>query len=302
MLARSYVWWPGIDKDIEEYTKACEACLVEQKKPPQTPLTTWPWPDRAWHRIHCDFMGPFWGDMYLVIIHAHTKWPEVINFKKNTKAYRLVQEFKCLFARYGLPVHVVTDGGSQFRSDEFTDFLKQNGVAHSFSPPYHPATNGAAENVVGTFKNKVSKIVKGGKTPENAINLFLFDYRNMEHCTTGKSPSQLMYKRDVRTRFDLLRTSVTARIERKQRAQIVARAGKRKNDVEVGDVILYDNHAVGGEKRKLGEVVKKVSPSTYVVRDCNGSFQKRHIDQIVKRPPVRRSPRINKDKKKSGRL
>lgn len=288
--------WPGINKEIENYVNACATCLAKHKKPPHTPLTTWPWPDRAWHRIHCDLLGPFYGDMYLVVIDAHTKWPEVINFKKNTKAYRPVQEFKSLFARYGLPVHVVTDGGPQFRSDEFLSFLKYNGVAHSFSPPYHPATNSAAENFVSTFKFKVSKVIKGGKTPDSAINLFLFDYRNIEHCTTGKTPSQLMYKRDMRTRFDLLRTSVSAKADQKQRAQIVARAGKRKNDLNVDDAVLYDNHAARCEKRLAGEIVKKVSPSTYIVNDCNSNnLQKRHIDQLLKRPPVRRSPRLNKD-------
>ncbi|XP_046608775.1 uncharacterized protein K02A2.6-like [Neodiprion virginianus] len=299
MLARSYVWWPGIDRDIEDYVKACTTCLVEQKKPPHTPLTTWPWPDRAWHRIHCDFLGPFYGDMYLVLIDAHTKWPEVINFKNNTKAYRVVEEFKNLFARFGMPFHAVTDGGPQFRATEFLSFLEQNGVHHSFSPPYHPATNGAAENFVETFKDKVHKIVKGGEKPADAVNLFLIDYRSIEHCTTGKSPAQLMYKRELRTRFDLLRTSVSARVEQQQRAQIVSRSGKRKNDIEEGDIVAFDNHATRGEKRIVGEIVKQVSPSTFVVKDSDNVKQKRHVDQMIKRPNLRRSPRLNACLKKA---
>ncbi|XP_046416146.1 uncharacterized protein LOC124177625 [Neodiprion fabricii] len=299
MLARSYVWWPGIDRDIEDYVKACTTCLVEQKKPPHTPLTTWPWPDRAWHRIHCDFLGPFYGDMYLVLIDAHTKWPEVINFKNNTEAYGVVEEFKNLFARFGMPFHAVTDGGPQFRATEFLSFLEQNGVHHSFSPPYHPATNGAAENFVETFKDKVHKIVKGGEKPADAVNLFLIDYRSIEHCTTGKSPAQLMYKRKLRTRFDLLRTSVSARVEQQQRAQIVSRSGKRKNDIEEGDIVAFDNHATRGEKRIVGEVVKQVSPSTFIVKDSDNVKQKRHVDQMIKRPNLRRSPRLNACLKKA---
>ena len=110
-----------------------------------------------------------------------------------------------------------------------------------------------------------------------------------------------MYKRDMRTRFDLLRTSVSTKVDQKQRAQIVARAGKRKNDLNVGDAVLYDNHAVRGEKRLTGEIVKRVSPSTYIVSDCNNNLQKRHIDQLLKRPPIRHSPRLNNDIKKGGK-
>lgn len=73
MFAHSYVWWPEIGNDIEFTVNSCNVCLTERKKPRQTPLTTWPWPDRACSRIHCDFLGPLFGNMYLVVIDAHSK-------------------------------------------------------------------------------------------------------------------------------------------------------------------------------------------------------------------------------------
>ncbi|KAH3691962.1 hypothetical protein DPMN_191377 [Dreissena polymorpha] len=32
-LARSYVWWPGIDADIESLMKRCNGCAMQQKLP-----------------------------------------------------------------------------------------------------------------------------------------------------------------------------------------------------------------------------------------------------------------------------
>lgn len=81
MFARSYVWWPGIDSDIEAIVRECNICLVERKKPPQTPLTTWSYPNKAWMRTHCDFAELF-GKIYLTVIDAHSKWPEIICFNK----------------------------------------------------------------------------------------------------------------------------------------------------------------------------------------------------------------------------
>ncbi|XP_058809864.1 uncharacterized protein K02A2.6-like [Phymastichus coffea] len=92
MFATSYVWWPGIDKDIENLVKNCDIYMIERKKPPQTPLTTWPYPDKAWSRIHCDFAELF-GKMYLLIMDSYSKWPEIINFNTNTKAHKVVKEF-----------------------------------------------------------------------------------------------------------------------------------------------------------------------------------------------------------------
>ena len=77
----------------------CKVCLLERKTPPKTTLTPWPWPERAWMRLHADFLGPFFGNMYLIVIDAHSKWVEIFNFKNNTKAYRVIQVFNGLFAR-----------------------------------------------------------------------------------------------------------------------------------------------------------------------------------------------------------
>ena len=86
----------------------------------------------------------------------------------------------------GVIIH--TEYGRQFTSELFETYLERLGNKHTFLPRYHPATNGAAENFVGIFKDKVKKIVKGVRTLENVINIFLFDYRSVPHITTGKIP------------------------------------------------------------------------------------------------------------------
>lgn len=45
-LARSYVWWPGIDKDIEEIAKNCIACQRNPNDPPKALIHSWEWPLR----------------------------------------------------------------------------------------------------------------------------------------------------------------------------------------------------------------------------------------------------------------
>ena len=41
------------------------------------PVHFWEWPATPWQRIHVDFAGPFVGRMFLIIVDAHSKWPEV---------------------------------------------------------------------------------------------------------------------------------------------------------------------------------------------------------------------------------
>lgn len=140
---------------------------------------------------------------------------------------------------------------------------------------------------------------RGGETLDTAVNMFLFDYRSIEHCTTRRSPVYLMYNRELRTRFDLLRPSVAATVEGKQRAQIVSRAGRRKFNVSVGDNVMIEDYGTKTDKRVAGKVVNQTSPSTYVVQTDKNVTQKRHTDQLIKVKPnipvLRRSPRFNRD-------
>ncbi|KAL7296546.1 hypothetical protein TKK_0009979 [Trichogramma kaykai] len=290
MFARSYVWWPGIDADIEFLVSACMICLQERKKPPKLSLTPWPWPEKPWFRIHIDFLGPFYNRMFLAIIDAHSKWPEIIDFKSNTTAEKLVQMMQKLFARHG------------FTSKTFKTFLLELGVKQSFSPPKHPAINGSAENFVGTFKDKVSKIVKGGKGLEEAINIFFFDYRSILHSSTGKSPAFLLYKRELRTRFDKLRPSAEAIVLNKQEQQIKHCSGPRNPILNVGDTVMAEDYSVGSPNRVPAEIVEQLTPSTFIIK-IGDKKHKRHSDQIIDckaEQVVRRSERLRARTDKSN--
>ena len=60
-IARSYFWWSGLDRDIEELAKSCSGCQAVQAMPPAAPLHPWVWPNTPWKRVHVDFPGPFQG-------------------------------------------------------------------------------------------------------------------------------------------------------------------------------------------------------------------------------------------------
>ena len=68
-LARSHVWWMGIDKDLESLAKSCPECAAVKQAPPQhhlsAPLHPWIWPSWPWQRIHLDFAGPFLDKIFL---------------------------------------------------------------------------------------------------------------------------------------------------------------------------------------------------------------------------------------------
>lgn len=102
--------------------------------------------------------------------------------------------------------------------------------------------------------------MKEEKSLEYAVNLFLFDYRSMEHCTTRRSPAWLIFKRELRTRCDLFKPSVRDDVEKNVEKLIMPTDGKRRISIDVGDVVLVDDHRARSVKCVEAIVERKLSP------------------------------------------
>ena len=81
LLAWSYVWWPGLDREVEQLVKSCLPCQSVKNAPL---LHLWLWPAKPWQRIHVNFAGPVEKRMSMVVVNAHSKWPEVIEMTSTT--------------------------------------------------------------------------------------------------------------------------------------------------------------------------------------------------------------------------
>ena len=114
-LARSYVWWPKMDTNLEEKVKSCATCQSHQKTPPCSPLHPWEWPGRPWSRVYVDCAGPFMGNMLLLIIDVHSKWMDIHCVNSATSSVT-IDKMSSTFASRGLPEIVVSDNGSNFVS------------------------------------------------------------------------------------------------------------------------------------------------------------------------------------------
>ena len=117
-MARIYVWWPGMDHDIEALVRDCVSCSQSRDCPQMAPLHPWEYPRNPWQRLHVDFAGPFCARMWLIVVDAQTKWPEVIPMETITTT-KTEQALRTIFAHWGLPKQIVSDNGPQFTSEEF---------------------------------------------------------------------------------------------------------------------------------------------------------------------------------------
>ena len=272
-IARSYFWWSGLDKDIEDLAKSCSACQALKSSPAVAPLHPWIWPDAPWKRIHVDFAGPFYGKMFFIVVDAHSKWPEVV-MMSSTTSQSTIEALRSIFAHHGLPEQLVSDNGPQFISEEFSHFVQENGIKHVLCAPYHPSSNGLAERFVQTFKRAMKAGEGDGKSLNHRLSDFLFDYRSSEHATTAVSPSELFFQRKLRTRFNLLRPDTKSVVTSKQADQKMGHDKHSKlRSLFPGQPVMVRDFRKHN-KWIPGHILKKLGPVTYSVEIENGHVVK----------------------------
>ncbi|XP_055922719.1 uncharacterized protein K02A2.6-like, partial [Eupeodes corollae] len=286
-LARSYVWWPKIDHNIEKMISSCVSCKLTQSSPEKCPLIPWTPTESAWSRIHVDFAGPINGFYFLIIIDSYSKWVEVFKTHEMTSIFT-INKLRDVFCRFGLVDTLVSDNGRQFISLDFQQFLANNGIKHILTAPGHPATNGQAENFVKTLKKSLQAILNdtggGSKNMDLILNRFLFDYRCAKHCTTGESPAKLLLGKELKNRFSLMKPPlVREKICDKQLSNIKNFKGSRNVKFEEGEnVYVRDYSNPNKDGWQPATVKKRIGSRSYsCVLTHNKRRIKRHSNQMI---------------------
>ena len=186
----------------------------------------------------------------------------------------------------------MTDNGPQFTSDEFRRFVRSSGVKHTFSAPYHPASNGAAERAVKLIKKALEKNQRG--TLSERLEDILRQYRITAHTTTGVSPAELFLGRKLKCSLDLIRPDMERSVKEKQRAQQAAHDGKTPlRTFQVGDSVYARDYRSQCRWRR-GRVVAVLGTRVYHV-EVDGVIWKRHVNQLMKAQNLTLLPDYRRD-------
>ncbi|XP_030767695.1 uncharacterized protein K02A2.6-like [Sitophilus oryzae] len=247
-LARSFVFWPGIDADIETLAKSCTACATQAHDPSKFRDHHWKYSKAPWERIHIDYAGPVANTMLLIVVDAYSKWVEVKPTTLTT-ATSTIAIMDNLFTAYGTPITVVSDNGRQFIAEEFKTFLKNSGVKyHKLSAPYKTSN----------------------------LNQFLRQYRKAPHSTTGQSPAQLFLGRDLRTSLNLTRPDdISTKVLEKQRAEMQSTF----RTLEDGQRVYFLSANQKLDKWLPGTISKRIGDLHYEINYEDKQIR-RHVDQI----------------------
>ena len=154
--AQSIVFWPGMTLDIQDIRSRCRECnrnAPSQASTPSEPATP---PLTPFEQIFADFFE-FAGHHYLIAGDRLSGWSEIFSTPSGTAwsgAKGLIGCLRSMFATFGVPDQLSSDGGPEFMAGATKEFLKRWNVDHRISSAYHPQSNGRAEVAVKTARTK----------------------------------------------------------------------------------------------------------------------------------------------------
>ena len=162
ILGQGY-FWPTMNEDSKEYVQKCDKCQRFAKIPRAAPNELKqmqnPWPFAVWgiYLIRSLPTGKEGVKYAVVAVDYFTKWVEAEPLASRTTKKVLDFVVKNSICRFGLPAKIVSDNGTQFDSDVFTDFCARHGIQKSFSAIAHPQANRQVEAVNKTLKDTLKK-------------------------------------------------------------------------------------------------------------------------------------------------
>ena len=151
--AKEYMYWTGINVDIEDYTKQCQEC-IKRSQVAKDLLQPHDIPEGPWRKLGMDYFN-FDGNSYVIICDYFLKF--LFLYRAKTWFWSLKDYLIDLFSIEGYPDQIVSDNGPPFQSKEFAKFLSGLGIKHTTSPPGYPSSNGFIEWHLQIVKNMLSK-------------------------------------------------------------------------------------------------------------------------------------------------
>ncbi|XP_063615959.1 uncharacterized protein LOC134789212, partial [Penaeus indicus] len=196
-------FWPGADAEIKRYCRSCHACqkTVPKGKIRKAPMVQMPIISEPFSRVAIDIVGPISppssrGHKYmLTLVDMATRFPEAVPLR-NIDSVTVAEALLTIFARVGMPKEILSDRGTQFKSDLMAEINRLLSIQALYTSPYHACCNGTVERFHAVLKAMLKKLCSERPHDwDRYIPSVLFAYREIPHDTLKFSPFELLYGR-----------------------------------------------------------------------------------------------------------
>jgi hypothetical protein len=281
-LSRKY-YWPKLKNDISKFINECIICgqAKYDRNPIKPKFNIVPPATKPFEIVHMDLFT-VQNEKYVTFMDVFTKYGQAYNLRDGT-AVSVLMALLHYATHHGVPLTLVTDNGTEFTNQLFSEFVRLHKVNHHKILPHSPNDNGTIERFHSTLLEHL-RILKLKQKDEPIVNLMpyaLIAYNNSIHSFTKCRPFDLLTGHfDPRTPLDI---DMTERLLQ-QYVQNHREQMKQVYDI-INDSSLADRIALIKARNKNREDEVQYSPQQQVfIKNPAASRQKtapRYTQDIV---------------------
>jgi len=198
LISRDF-YWPGWMKDVRNYVLSCKVCnsMKASRHSSYGKLIPLSIPDCPWQVVEIDFITniPSRNNNmeYSIMVSCDrlTKMVHLYAFPGLPTANEAALAFlKSVFYLHGLPKEILTDRGSQFTSELWSNILRILSIDHKTATTGHHTTVGQVERLNQSIEQIIRCFIRAFPSEDwlNWLYLFEFIYNNSKNSSTGQPP------------------------------------------------------------------------------------------------------------------
>ena len=207
---RAKYYWPKMYSDIDIHVKTCDTCQKCKRNynNDKAPLTPLPVPSRPFSRLHMDILGPLTTTTekhkyILLVVCAFTGWCECFPLKSQESSVIAQILYSEIFCRYGSPDVIVSDRGQNFMSKLVSALCELFQVTRHHTSSFHPECNSVVERTNSTLAQAIRSYCNVEQNNwHKQLPAIMMAFRNAQSATTGYTPYELVFGRQMRTPLD----------------------------------------------------------------------------------------------------
>jgi hypothetical protein len=210
---KRYFHWEGIDADVVDFIKSCDACTSSKYRTHKASKihVPYPIPDYPWQVFYMDFKTGLprtkrGHDSFVVFVDKLTKRMHAVPCKKTITSEQTAHiVFWEIIRHHGIPETVISDRGPQFTAAYWKTLWTTIFTKLNMSTARHPNTDSQAERGVRTIVEMLRSFCHENVTDwDDLIGANEFAYNDSVHPLTGYTPFQLDIGRTPHTPISLM--------------------------------------------------------------------------------------------------
>lgn len=299
-------WFPKLREKVKNYINNCLRCITYNGSSgkPEGSLHNIPKGNKPFVTIHIDHYGPLektsTNKRYIFeVIDAFTKFVKFYSVK-STGVKEVIGKLTDYFSNYSKPLRIISDRGAAFTSNEFQNFVEEQGITHIKIATGVPRANGQIERINRDLTPMLGKLTEIKDRWDETLPMVEFAINNTISRSVQTAPAVLLFGVVQRDPYDNVRNYIqdnnssdepnehieTIRVQAEEantklqdyNKNLYDKKHKQPTEYEVGDYVVLTNidNTPGVNKKLMPrykgpyEVERKLGNDRYLIRDVEG--------------------------------